>query len=67
MNTAPVEVRMCVGKAAYTKKMAQTVARARNRGARNCPSNKRRHVADRPVRAYQCDYCDYWHLTSSED
>jgi len=68
MNTAPVEVRMCVGKCAYTKKDALTVARARNRGEGYRASKKKRiHVADKRVRAYQCDYCNYWHLTSSED
>ena len=58
----------CENKRAYSKKIAQTVANTRNQGFGKKHSPWQRvHVAHRHVRAYQCDFCDYWHLTSSEE
>jgi hypothetical protein len=56
----------CVNKRAYSKKGALTTANHRNRGLET-EYRQRVHVAHRHVRAYQCDFCNYWHLTSSEE
>jgi hypothetical protein len=59
----------CANKRTYfSKKIAQTVANARSRGFRRGDSPGHRvHAADRELRVYQCDFCNYWHLTSSEE
>lgn len=57
---------MCMSKHAYTKRDAQTAVNSRRRGGSPF-QNRRRHNPDPNLRAYQCDYCNYWHLTSKPD